>query len=158
MGSRAVRISNLHKKVRFRDLMEMFGHFGKIVGFRACDDAFVVAFESSPERALAMDRFPLAYKRMRVELTEWSGEYDRAGEGRVVVFEDGCFDAGDIRDECSMFGHVLEVVKRGNVVYVVCETEADAERVFGSMYGRFYNRRRMRCRVGTEADILAPEK
>lgn len=152
-SSRAIKISNLHSKVRLKDLLDMFGLFDRVVGFRATDDAFVFRFESFPEKVLAMDKFPLAYKQMRVEVMDWDDGFDTFETGDTVVFDMGSFDADDIRDECSMFGRLVEVVKRKDVVYVVCETESDAEQVFGNMYGRFHNKRRIRCRIMNRADI-----
>lgn len=145
--TKAVRISNLHKKVRLKDLLDMFSLFGRITGFGMDEDAFVLGLEPSPERALAMNNLPLAYRRMRVELVDWNGEYDSLGAGDTVVFTAGSLDTDDIRDECSMFGSVVEVVRRWEMIYVVCETEADASRVVVNMYGRYHNKQRIRCHV-----------
>lgn len=151
MVDMGVKVSNIHSKVRLKDVLDIFGLFGKTTGFMACGDSFILRFESSPERALAMNNFPLAYKRMKVELVEWDN-YDVFGTGNTVVF-DGHFDADDIRDECSMFGHVLEVIKNNGKIYVVCKTEIEAEEILGNMYGRFYNKQRIRCRRTSELDI-----
>lgn len=149
-----VKVSNLHAKVRFKDILDMFGLFGRIVGFMAQEDSFLLNFESFPEKSLAMNNFLLAYRRMRVELTEWEGVLDTIGAGDIVVFCGGSFDPDDIRDECSMFGHILEVVRREDTIYVVCETEPDAERIFVNMYGRFYNKQRIRCHISNRADLV----
>ncbi|AFN82782.1 hypothetical protein EROM_040110 [Encephalitozoon romaleae SJ-2008] len=152
-GSKAVAISNIHPRIRLRDIMDIFGVFDKIVGFRPYKDGFVLKFESFPERSLAMDNFPLAHRRMKVNMIEWNEGYDTFEVGNIVVFE-SYFDVDEIRDECCMFGCVTEVIRKKDSIYVICSSSVDGECIFMNMYGRYYNKKRIRCRIGDEKILL----
>lgn len=152
MGEKAVLVSNLHPMVRLEAVMDIFSVFGEVVGFRVHGDGFVLRFETFPERSLVMNNFPLARRRMKVAMVEWEGGYDTVGAGNTVVFEP-VFDTDEVRDECCMFADVMEVVRKDSGIYVVCRTDADARSVLMNMYGRYYNKARIRCRVVAEETI-----
>ncbi|AFM98062.1 hypothetical protein EHEL_040080 [Encephalitozoon hellem ATCC 50504] len=153
---KGVAISNIHPRIRLRDIVEMFGVFDKVVGFRPYKDGFVLKFESFPEKSLAMDNFPLARRRMKVNMIDWNDGYDTFEKGNIVVFE-SCFDVDEIRDECCMFGCVTEVLRRDGSIYVICNSTEDGENIFMNMYGRYYNKERIRCRMANEKTPLMNE-
>ncbi|CAD25204.2 hypothetical protein [Encephalitozoon cuniculi GB-M1] len=152
-GNKGVVISNLHPRVRLKDIVDMFTVFGKVVGFMVHGDGLVLEFEAFPERSLAMNNFPLAHKRMKVDLIAWDHGYDTFKTGNTVVFG-SYLDVDEVRDECCMFGHVTEVVRKDDGIYVICNSKADGESIFMNMYGRYYNKQRIRCRMADEESVL----
>ncbi|KAH9411680.1 hypothetical protein HK407_04g07900 [Ordospora pajunii] len=149
MGSAGtIRVSNLHPKIRFKDVLELFEVFGCITRFCVDGDAFLLRFDAFPDACLLMNSFPLAHRRIVVQACDQDCQ-DSICDGNTVVFTD---DIGldDVRDECCMFGEVAEVVKRDDGIHVVCKSAIDARNVFMNMYGRYYNDERIRCRVVSE--------
>jgi hypothetical protein len=138
-----VKVSNLHKKIKLRDILDLFSTLGSIDGYSVDGDAVLLHY-GHEHRASLLNNFPVAGKRMRVEEVEWDGALDRAEGGSIVAFT-GDYDADDLRDECSIFGLVVEVRKEGRTVHVHCKSEADASGIYYGMYGRFYDGRRIRC-------------
>ena len=146
MGSAGtIRVSNLHPKIRFKVILELFEVFGCIKYFYVDRDAFLLKFDTFTDKCLLMNNFPLAHRRIVVEPCNAQCE-DSVCDGNTVVF---LADVGldDLRDECCMFGEITEVVKSDIGINVVCKTFVDARNVFINMYGRYYNNERIRCRV-----------
>ncbi|ADM11302.2 uncharacterized protein Eint_040090 [Encephalitozoon intestinalis ATCC 50506] len=151
--NKGIAISNIHPRIRLKDIIDIFSVFGNVIGFQVLKEGFALKFESFPEKSLSMDNFPLVHKRMKVRLIELADDYDTFQRGTVVMFNPS-LDVDEIRDECCMFGCVTEVIRKQNGIYVICSSEADGESIFMNMYGRYYNKERIRCWITDEKSLL----